>query len=93
MNERGFELIQLIVSGWKLDRQTATLLTTALRAVARCHSSMNVSKTIGILMAYNAAGLIDEATYQEGYALVDAVTRTATASEALNAIFNYFAAT
>lgn len=91
MNEQYLVIIQGFITRWKLNRRTATLLSTALLAVARHHDDLNTAKTLGIMMAYNASGLIDENTYQEGHNLVDAITKTETEREALNAIFNYFA--
>ena len=90
MNEQYLVIIQGFIAYWNLNRQTATLLSTALMAVARHRDDLNTAKTLGIMMAYNAAGLIDESTYQEGHNLVDSITKTKTEHEALDAIYNYF---
>ena len=90
MNEQYLVIIHGFIAYWNLNRRTATLLTTALLAVARHRDDLITAKTLGIMMAYNAAGLIDEDTYQEGHSLVDAITKTETEREALDAIFNYF---
>lgn len=91
MNEQYMEIIAGFITHWKLNRQTATLLSTALMAVGRHRDDLNTAKTTCIIMAYNAAGLIDENTCLEGYNLVDAIAKTETEREALDAIFNYFA--
>lgn len=90
MNEQYLVIIQGFIAYWNLNRQTATLLATALMAVAWKKDNLNTAKTLGIMMAYNAAGLIDENTYQEGHNLVDAITKMETEREAIDAIFNYF---
>lgn len=90
MNEQYLVIIQGFIAYWNLNRQTATLLATALMAVARKKDDLNTAKTLGIMMAYNAAGLIDEDTYQEGHNLVDAITKMKTEREAIDAIYNYF---
>ena len=90
MNEQYLVIIQGFIAYWNLNRQTATLLSTALLAVARHRDNLNTAKTLGIMMAYNAAGLIDESTYQDGHNLVDTITKKQTEREAIDAIFNYF---
>ena len=90
MNERYIEIIQQFIHHWKLNRATATLISTAMLAVARHHDNLDMAKANGILMAYNAAGLIDENAYQEGHNLLDKLMETETEREALDTIFNYF---
>ena len=90
MNERYIEIIQRIIQYWKLNRATATLLATAMLAVARHRDNLDRAKMHGILMAYNAAGLIYEDIYQEGHHLVDTMMEAQTEREAIDAIFNYF---
>ena len=91
MNEQYLVIIQGFIAYWNLNRQTATLLATALMALARNKSAENSGKATGILMAYNAAGMIDENTYQEVYNLVaNAIMNTKTEREAVDAIYNYF---
>ena len=91
MNEKYLELVQQFVHHWKLNRRTATLLSTALLAVARHQDHLNTAKTLGILMAYQAAGTKEENQYQEGHDLVSKVSESSTEAEALDIIFNYFA--
>ena len=90
MNERYFGIIQGFIIHWKLSRATATLISTAMLAVARHRDNIDRAKAHGILMAYNAAGLIDENAHQEGHRLLDGLMAAATEHEALDAIYNYF---
>jgi len=90
MNERYIEIIQQFIHHWKLNRATATLMSTAMLAVARYHDNLDRAKAHGIMMAYNAAGLIDENAYQEGHSLLDKLMETETEQEAIDAIFNYY---
>lgn len=92
MNERYIEIIQQFIHHWKLNRATATLISTAMVAVAKYHDNLDRAKAHGILMAYNAAGMIDENTYQEGHNLLDRLmeVEAETEREALDFIFNYF---
>ena len=90
MNERYIDIIQRFIQHWKLNRATATLISTAMLAVARHRDNLDRAKAHGILMAYDAAGLIDGSTCQEGHSLLDSLMAAATEREALDIIFNYF---
>lgn len=91
MNEQYLVIIQGFIAYWNLNRQTATLLATALSALTRSKSVETEGKAIGILMAYNAAGIIDEDTYCEGYVLVaNGIMKSKTEREGMQAIYNYF---
>ena len=90
MNEQYITIIQGFIAYWGLNRKTATLIATAILSVARHRDKDDRIKTNGILMAYNAANLIDENTMHEGYALLDKIVQTKAECEAIDAIYKYF---
>lgn len=84
------ELLERITKCWHLNEQTAPLLARAFRAVAQDCNMLNVSKTVGILMAYNTLGLINDVARYRAINMLEGLEKAKRKGDAIYVIKAFF---
>ena len=84
------EFQERIMKCWHLNEQTAPLLARAFRAVAHDCNQLNVARTVGIILAYNAVGLVSDTARYRAIEMLEKLERYKRKGDAIYTIRAFF---